>query len=301
MRKYGHRPAVIRPVVAFYDHDINRGGKAWDETAKPGERWRTAMVNHKLVRGAKLIMYPHTAGPEIWWDGIYPPFPHADAKLVFAEGQRVVLEIAKYPAPVHVIGWPYVINNKPFTPQELRHILFMPIHPTGGGGLRPIAQELNQATFEKLLEMKSRKNFVLTVRYIHKLEQQGLWQEPGVQYVKAMPDGSTLEMRAANLVVAEGTALSLAVALKKPALQLTTVNGMNNQFELARPLVHLDQYEDFIRYPLCVRPEDMPDRLDELAEKAVRTDAGAEWRRMFIGERFEPGAFHILIKKIMAQ
>jgi hypothetical protein len=94
--------------------------------------------------------------------------------------------------------------------------------------------------------------------------------------------------------------LSLAVALKKPCIQLTTVNGMNGEGELARPLLHLDQYVDFIRYPLCLRPEAMPDRLDEMAEEAVKSDAGAAWRKLFIGERFDPAKFHILIKRVMA-
>src|SRR3954447_19227630 len=94
---------------------------------------------------AKIILYPHGGGsPDLSYDGLWEPDPRVTANLVMAPGHAEVLRRLGYPSPVRVVGWTYG-DLKAFQPrQDVKRVLFAPIHPVGEGYMVPEYREQNR-------------------------------------------------------------------------------------------------------------------------------------------------------------
>jgi hypothetical protein len=117
--------------------------------------------------------------------------------LVIAPGHAEVMRRYGYSIPTHVIGW-FFCDVKPWQTAEGLNVLFGPIHPVKAGKWEyPEDIEANKRVFEKLLAVPY---INLTVRHIHPLEANGLWEAPRVHYM-VYPDNNTDDIDQADIVV----------------------------------------------------------------------------------------------------
>lgn len=261
--------------VLLIDHDIDR----------PGYR---DLIDAYKTDGAKIVLYPHGANPMTVWDGLMEPYP-VDACLVIAEGHRQVMEAYGYPHPIRVIGWPYGPQHD-FQPAAPDRVLFAPIHPLGNGYLHPSWAEANATAFRALLDYGR----PITVRLIGSVQANGLWYAPGAEYVAGRMDGSTDGLDDADVVVAHGTFLSLAVAAGKPAVTFHQVQPTSDPEGPGEPLVPVrswERYRHLMRYPF-----DLADP-DGIAKAAWW--APAQWRRRFIGDPLDPALLDHTLREIV--
>jgi hypothetical protein len=254
-------------------------------------------IERHVIQGAKVFLYSHGAMPIVAWDGIYEPSERVSAYLAQSPGQKAVMEAYGYPHPIHVIGWHYckILPWKPA--KEVKRVVFAPWHPhaNGFGWLDPKRRELNGQIFEDLLKLDG---IELTARCIGTPHKNGLREVDGVNYVKAYPDGSTLEIDWADLVIAEGTYAYLAIARGKPTVMFG--QDMHPQDgdtpEMVRYVENWDLYRDLMRYPF-----DFGDgRLSKTLLGASRTEP-VEWKGTFIGETFEPVRFVTLLESLLVE
>src|SRR3990172_12710842 len=192
-----------RAQVVFVDVDVNT---------------MRNIIKQYHRRGKKIFIHPHGAMPYLFntFPG-FEPFQHIAANLVIAPGHAEVMRTFEYPHPLEIIGW-HLCPLREFQPRaEVKKILFAPIHPTPA--ISPESRKINADTFRKLLAFKAQKpDAEITVRFLHQLELNGLWHEPGVRYVQGRPNQSYEDIDAADMVVSRGTFLYLAVARGVPAL-----------------------------------------------------------------------------------
>jgi hypothetical protein len=146
--------------------------------------------------GAALIAYPHGFSQADEHQLTNEPYECAST-FVHGPGQVWLRLTYGYPNPVHAVGYPK--PRKPLTPREPNHVLFAPHHPLGSGWMPNDARQANTDAFRILLR---ERNYELTVRLIGSLEQNGLWEERGVNYIHGQMDGSVNE---ADVAVAGGT------------------------------------------------------------------------------------------------
>jgi hypothetical protein len=251
---------------------------------------------HKL--GKSIFLYPHAARPQIAWDGLYEPYPHITACFVIAEGHAEVMRRYGYPHPLEVTGWTYCYPQA-FRPTPGRHVLFGPNHPNANGWLSEVDRDINRRAFEILLALHRAGAIVLTVQYLRGLDQNGLWEEPGVRYIQARPDQSVARIDEADVVVSTQTLAYLAVARGKPTIMLgenTPPRGGNCEENFAF-VVSWEKYRDYMRFPFDLLNTDDP---AELIERAARTDEPVRaWRDRFIGPVLKPERFTAVVDRYM--
>lgn len=254
-------------------------------------------TNHhqKLVsmfekRGSTLVIYPHTAVACWWYDGVMELPEGFKAILVVGEGQKEVQKIITPNIRVESIGWGYC----PILPfqnvKKVKRIVFAPIHPSGSI-LRPEARDTNARVYKRLLQLD---NVQIVLRVIGKLEDNGLWDSPKVVFKAGKPDGSYAEIDIADLVIAEGMYLSLAVARGKPAI------GMNQRItQKVNRSGHVPERWDEYNY-LQAYPIDFDDGdIMELIDRAMVEQTA--WKRRFIGEKMQSENLSNILKDIRRQ
>ena len=253
------------------------------------------VIDFQKGQGAKVLVYPHGAGPNLAYDGLFEPYGPVDGQLTMGPGGVELLRRLDYRRPAHTIGWSYC-PLVPFRPRtEIRRVVFAPMHPGGDGNLHPLARELNASIFDQLLA----RPWHVVVRHLGTLEQNGLREAPGVEIVEGQMDLSHTEIDAADAVVAAiGTYPAIAVARGVPTVMYgqcgPAVYGVDDG-QLAAPS-RLQRYEDLVRFPLDAA--DGP--LDEMLHAAARDDrAIAEWRRRWIGEQFHGPSVAALIERLV--
>ncbi|HEX6026574.1 MAG TPA: hypothetical protein VFZ00_31545 [Solirubrobacter sp.] len=245
--------------------------------------------------GAKIVLYPHGGGgPMTCYDSLYDPYERIDVNLVTGPGHAEFLRRTDYPHEVHSIGWTFC-EQAPFRPcADVRRVLYAPMHPNGDGSMPKPHREANADVFRRLLETP----FELTVRHIGTLEQNGLWEADGVEFVNGRLTPQTAEIDQTDAVVsAAGTFPTLAIARGVPTVMyaLMRPNGIGLPGETLVMPRNIDRYDDFIRYPF--NAEDGP--LEETIRTAALAEAPiADWKRRFVGEPFNPAAFVSLIERI---
>lgn len=258
--------------VALFDHELDR----------TGETNVRSLMREKYNEGSTVVLYPHGATGSWWMDGLDLD-PIVSASLVIGEGHKRFMQIVKPEHRVEVIGW-YYCPVLPFRAiRDVKRILFAPIHPSGGGRLRPEALQANQIVYETLLNTIGNRNLI--IRHIGKLENSGLWRTKKPTFKLAIPNGDYSDIDAADLVIAEGTFMYMAVARGKPTI------GINQHIPI-RPnspdpnpykAKHWDEYKDFYPYPINFES----DKIEELIDYASRNEQ-SEWKRLFIGEFLKP-------------
>lgn len=268
-------PAGMPADVFLLDHDIDRLS------------YRD-MIEAQKAGGAKIILYPHGAAP-IWdWDGWLEPYP-VDGVMVIAAGYRDVLEAYGYPWPVHVIGWSYC-DQRQFRPRPPERVLFAPIHPLGNGYMDPSFAAANQRAFRTILDWDVRPA-QLTVRCIGSLALNGLWPERGVRFEVGQPDMSIRSIDSHDLVVAQDTFLSLAVARGVPAIAFNQVQPFGTRERATDPTVVFPHWDSALaRYPY-----DLED--PESCEVASRVEASV-WRGRFIGGQMTADGLAEVLERI---
>jgi hypothetical protein len=259
----------------------------------PKYGYREVIDAHRAA-GAKVLLYPHGGSPLLAYDGFLEPYENVDGNLVIAPGHAEVMRRYGYPSPIHVVGWS-LCDQAPFRPAAaVRRVLFAPTHPSGFGHLSDLELELNARQFARLLEGP----WELTVRYLGTLEQNGLWEVPGVNYVRGDWSPATGDIDAADVVVAApGTFPALTVARGAPMVTYgqgqPATDGVPGETLVA--LRNLDRYEQYMRYPYDM--DDGP--VDEVLHAAAAREATV-WRRRFIGEQIAPAATAQLLERIVA-
>jgi len=185
---------------------------------------------------------------------------------------------------VQTTGWPWS-KVIPFQqPQEIWNILFAPIHPAGGR-LRPEAIEANQSIMQALKRLDPKK-YHISIRFIESRIQQGLNRNEAFRWVRGLADNSTTDIDKADLVIAEGTMMHLAVARGKPVIGINQhlpcrANKMSEKY-----VPHnWEKYGPDIAYP--INYGDAP--LSELIERAMTEQV--QWRKDFIGQEMDPVKF----------
>lgn len=283
LRAAGHKPVSRHAHVALFDRD-------WymHNDKKP----RQIVLEH-LERGAAIFIYPHSALPPWWYDGLIKIQSYIRSVFVVGEGQKEAMRIIEPDVRCDAVGWPWC-PQRPFSaPQEVRQIAFAPIHPAGGR-LRPEAFEANRAIFRDLKRLQRDTGVRVVVRYIGKLEQQGLKPYNSFDWIQAKPDGKTIEIDQADIVIAEGTYMHLSVARGRPTIGINQhlpirANKKSDQYTPH----NWEKYGPDLAYP--VNYGEAP--LQELIYKAISGERST-WRDRFIGEPMNRGAFAGLVEAL---
>ena len=252
-------------------------------------------------RGKKIFLYPHAARPNLFndFEG-YPPFPHVSAHFVSAIGHIEILKRVGVRNSFEVIGW-YLCPIQPFQPREhARKILFAPIHPNSNGTLSKSDRKVNADAFRKLLPLVESGEIELTVRYLRKLENGGLWMAEGVTYIEGQADQSYEQIDQADLVVSHQTFAYIAIARGVPTVMMGEAIPPRigcEEYGTFQYVQNWDKYKDLLMYPLDVLAED-----DTLAlfQRAIHSDEEIiDWRCRLIGEPFDPVRFIQTVKKYL--
>lgn len=248
----------------------------------------------KLIRlhemGVPIFMYPHAARPMILWDGMYKAFPHTRCSFIIGEGHAEVMRRYGYQLPTEITGWA-LCEQKEFQPvKELRTILFAPIHPYPTGYLPKVDKETNRDAFKRLVEYCKTTGVRLIVRFIHDLENNGIWREKGVQYIRALPDGSTKDMDEADLIVSHQTFAYMSISRGKPTIMMGEFKppSSGHTDETFITVKSWDKYKELMMYPIDL----LVGKTSEIIERAIRSDDEIQvWKRLFIGKPFDPTYF----------
>jgi hypothetical protein len=292
---FGKSDALVR-ALALAGHEVVAANIKADlllvDFDPPVFQYRDLIDRHK-EHGAQVWLYPHGAGAQLEYDGLFEPYDQVDGRFVLAPGYVEYLRRIEIDQTAHVIGYPWC-DPRPFRPcAEVRNVLFAPTHPSGFGTLADHHAAANRETFAQLLEGP----WNVTVRYIGSLEQNALWEADGVEYVQGGFKISTDDIDRADVVVAgEGTYPTLAIARGVPTIMTSQVQPImygipgETLTKLRRP----ERYADYIRYPLDV--EDAP--LAELVEIAAASEEPiAAWKRRWVGKTFDLNRFARLVEQ----
>lgn len=296
------------PSVAVRDHRGNSlpyvealAAKGWD-VVPLGQRADVLLIDLDIDRpgyrdvihayaeaGARIVLYPHGANALTCWDGLDEPYP-VDLCVVPGEGHRMVMEAYGYPRPILVAGFSFC-GIRRFRPSRGERVLFAPIHPLGSGWLAPRDKAANEVAFRTLLQTGR----PLVVRYMGTLAENGLWEEPGVTFVRADVDPVD-HIDSADVVVAHGTFLSMSVARGRPSVSFHQVEPMNdaeNPGEVQFPVRSWDRYREIMRYP-----HDLGDPL--ALETACAVEANG-WRERFVGRPLDANLLNDRLRSLVAE
>jgi hypothetical protein len=283
LRSRGHKPIARIADVSLFDRDIY--------ITAPSHT--VAHVQQQIDRGSKIIIYPHSALPPWWYDGLVDVKDYLAAVIVIGEGQKEAMKIIAPNTKTIVCGWPWC-TQKPFSaPDKVKRVLFAPIHPSGGR-LRPEALQANKQIFRELKHVQRAMDLEVTVRYIHDLDKQGLKPYGKFRWIKGATDGNTKDIDEADVVIAEGTMMYLAVARGKPTIGINQhLPARANKNSDKYTPHNWDKYGPDIAYPINYQEG----RLGELIEQAAAGEQ-TEWRERLIGESLDPFKFSALIEEI---
>lgn len=260
--------------LAMYDMDNGRGLDSLHE------------------QGVPVMIYPHSARPSLFWDGMYPLWPHTRAYIAPSDGHRDVMRAYGYPLQIEVCGWA-MCEMQDFRPVEISDpvkVLFAPIHPNRNGWLHPAYRAYNAIVFQKLLETPG---IQLNVRHIMSLALNGIWWAPGVNYILGTTKPATHNIDEADVVIAHQTFAYMAVARGKPLIMCgcDMVALAGNAWDNLHWASHYDDYRELLRYPLEAETARSGKLFRAMIEQACAEDLGAEWRERMIGQPFDPKHF----------
>ena len=253
-------------------------------------RTKTLAEHHR--RGVPIFLYPHAATPNLWWDFPSQSFSKVvTAHFVPAQGHIDIMRAYGVPYKLHAVGF-HLCPILPFRPRKkVRNVLFAPIHPNSNGFLGKVDKDINIQVFDKLLPLVKDGSISLTIRYLDKLEQNGLRQVEGVEYIQGERNLGYAEIDAADLVISTCTHAYLAIARGVPTLMIaewtpTHIGGSEAALEY---IASWDKYKDIMMYPLDFLTDEPA---DVLFKHAIESDRCiAEWRSRMIGKPFEANHF----------
>lgn len=292
LRAMGHIPVRANADIGLFDHDCNREIVKEGGMEIPSNEPR-AMLKRIKDEGSKIVLYPHSVLPPWWYDGIFKwEAGRIDSILVIGEGHRKATQVIIPDADVKSIGWSFCPQRKFIKPKSVRRILFAPVHPPMRGTLRPDAAQENARANEMLKKIAEKRTVI--VRHIHSLATNNLTNCNKFIYRNGKPDGSFDDIDNADLVIAEGTFMYLAVARGKPVIGLNQHNPLrgNNLFHKYPP-EKWGQYAPYFKYPL-----DMSDgKIEDLIYQAVAGEQ-EEWRANCIGNDMTPQGLSRILEEV---
>jgi hypothetical protein len=160
--------------------------------------------------------------------------------------------------------------------------------------LRPEAYTANRSIFRELKRIERNEGVEVVIRYIGKLQEQGLKPYPEFKFVEGARDGATREIDKADVVIAEGTFMYLAVARGKPTVGINQHLPTRANKNYARYTPHTwDKYGHLFAYPINYQPG----QLRKLIEQAAGGEQ-SEWRADNIGEDMDSLAFAGMVEGI---
>jgi hypothetical protein len=276
----GHEEDNVNPDIILVDRDwfIANDKEPRDEVL----RYPNAVVT----------VYPHSALPPWWYDGLVKLQDYVKCVFVIGEGQKRAMQIIAPHAWVETTGWAWS-ELVPFQPPaQVKKILFAPIHPAGGR-LRHEAIDANAAITKDLARL-AESGYDVTIRYMGSRFRQGVRRCEKIRFIQGVADGSTKDIDEAELVIAEGTMLYLAVARGKPSIGINQhiPTRANKKCELYTPH-RWREYGDGIAYPINYGSAP----IEDLMRRAISVEC-AEWRRDFIGDKLCPQDFAAKVEKI---
>ncbi len=232
--------------------------------------------------GGRAFIYPHgaTAGLMAIWDGLFPVSPIISGVLTSGPGHAEVARRYGYPHPVYDIGWTLCELRPRRATGRVENVLFASQHPKGNGHLSDWKLARNQDIFRRLLATPAH----VTVRYIDTLEANGLWIEPGVEYIQGRFEDHPAQLAqidAADVVVSDrATFANLAIARGVTTVMFES-DVIARDLDMSATTDHMELYRDYIRFPFDVSEGDI---WDVMRAAAGDEDAVGEWRSRFIGE-----------------
>jgi hypothetical protein len=237
----------------------------------------------------RFFVYPHSARPNLFWDGIIPSWEGTSATLVTAPGHVDVLRAYGYKHDIHVCGWAYTPIKKFRPTSKPRTVLFAPIHPNKTNLLSDQYKKINLATFEKLLKLQRKNEISLTVRHIRDLHANGLPQHlAGIRYIEGDTNLATNEIESHDVIVASQTFAFLSVALGRPTIMMGEDETPHNQKKLGdvKLVSNWSKYKSLIIYPLDILSFD--DTLRLIHTASADDDMIGPWKERMIGKPFNP-------------
>lgn len=267
LRSSGWQATKNNPDLALYDRDwyLHNDGLP-----------RKSLVEHH-EQGAKIVVYPHSALPPWWYDGLIHVDKRVSAIIVIGENGAEATRIFCPDKTVLSVGWPWSRTMK-FQPcKEIRNVLFAPIHPSGGR-LRPEAYQANRDVLRALLKLP--RGISINIRHIGRLEAQGLWRDSRIDYSAGKPDGRHHHIDRADLVIAEGTFMYLSVARGKPTIGINQHLPLraNKQCKKYEPHNWSD-YSHLFEYPINFGDAPLPELMKYAGENEQ-----VEWRKLNVGD-----------------
>jgi hypothetical protein len=288
------KAVALAEALVAHGHELVAGGPADAFLIDADREYHRPIIDDWIKRGAKAFVYPHGAPADVTHD-IVAAYERVTGAFVYGEGQAEVLRRIEYPNETYTIGWFYS-PQQPFRGDgRVRNVLFAPAHPLQSGLLVDVFRQHNHDAFAALLAVPGIR---ITVRHVQGVEANGLWHEPGVEYVRGAEDNAYEQIDAADVVVGfYGTFPTMAVARGCP----TVFYGGDMRFSdiehggEPRYAARQDRYHDYLRYPV-----DLAD--GPAAEQLERAAAGeqTDWRRRFVGPEWNPSRFVALMEEAVA-
>src|SRR5512143_3228762 len=246
----------------------------------PHEPYRPYIEYARQI-GAKLVAYPHGLGLVSADHLIREPLECA-LSLVHGPGSKKLRELYDYPNPVEWCGYPG--DRTPLEPREPNHVLFAPYHPSGHGWMSKEGKRANTEAFRTLLRGR---DFLLTVRLIGSLEQNGIWEEPGVRYIWGQMDGS---VDYADVAVCGGTYMAQSLCRGIPCVTYNQEREWRMEVEGSEESAMVPdwlEHEAKVRYPYDLGT--WPESLNAAAKRSMYPELQdwiKEWMPPFEPERF---------------
>jgi hypothetical protein len=258
--------------VVLIDHDVPTHGKL-------------PYAEACVAAGGRAFIYPHGAGSGLMamWDGLFPISPIIDGVLVYGPGHIEVARRYGYPHPVHEIGWTLCELRPRRATGRVENVVFAALHPKGDGHLSDWKVERNRDTFRRLLATPA----TLTVRFIGTLEQNGLWIEPGVDYVQAEYDdfaGQIAQIDAADAVVSDRSTFSNLAIARGVTTVMYDSDVIAKDLDRSHSTDNIELYRDYIRFPFDADDGDLWDLMRAAAEDEELVGA---FRELFVGGPFD--------------
>lgn len=264
---------------------------------------RVEIFNSLHRRGVKLFCYPHSGAPApgtLGWRG-HKPHPHTSAQFVFSPGHKEILHLIGYPHDINVVGWAYC-ELLPFKPvEQIKSVLFGPLHPNANGWLSDDDKAVNQRAFERLRKASKEMGFKLTVRYLQTPEGNGLEpvDEPNITYFQGLPDNSYEQIDNHDIVISTQTLAYLSIARGKPTLMMDEwiAPRAGNSEELFTHVEGWDSFKHIMMYPHDINTtSDIPALMQHVAQddSDIR-----EWKRRMIGPQFSSKKFSEILESYL--
>jgi hypothetical protein len=239
-----------------------------------------------VAAGGRAFLYPHGAGSGLLaiWDGLFPISPIVSGVLTSGPGHAEVGRRYGYPHPVYDIGWTLCPMRDRRASGRAERVLFAANHPKGNGHLSDWKLERNQDIFRRLLATPAQ----IAIRYIGTLEQNGLWHEPGVEYIQGQfedSDSQIAQIDATDVVVSDRSTFSNLAIARGVTTVMFDSDVIARDLDKSATTDHIELYRDYIRFPFDAAYDgDLWDLM-----RAAAQDEGlvGEWRARFLGRPFD--------------